>query len=412
MFVRNQSYKILTPSGFVSFDGVQRIEQTTVSIFDRYGLLLSGSPKHRVRTDHGWVILSKLRKGDNVHTAHRTARITDIIYDNTKVPLYDPVNVGTDQTYYSGRVISHNCDFLGSANTLIAPWKLAQLSFRDPLETRDKLRIYKKPIYLSEDGPAHVYCITVDVAQGQQLDSSVINVTDISVNPFEQCAVYQDDVIKPAQLAPVIRDLARYYASAYILVEINGEGLAVADMIATELEYENVIQIYPHPKKGQRLSQGYHQRARMGLKTTEVTKRIGATGLKSLIENDRLIIYDYETMHQLSTFVAKPNKRGNNSTYEAEVGNHDDCVIPLVLLGWLTMQHDFENYVGLSMRRQLMEGIDPVVIEAPFAGFLDNPGTPILGTTSQGYEIIDDNDFWNEGTPAPLPPLPVNPPKN
>lgn len=287
------------------------------------------------------------------------------------------------------------CDFMGSANTLIAPWKLAQLSFRDPIETRGKLRIYKKPIYMSEEGPAHIYQVTVDVAQGQQSDSSVINVTDISVNPFEQCAVFQDDSIKPAQLAPVVRDLARYYANAYILVEINGEGLSVADMIATDLEYENVMMVYPHPKKGQRLSQGSTPKARMGLKTSELTKRIGATGLKSLIENDRMIIYDYETMHQLTTFVGKPNKKNNNFIYEAEVGNHDDCVIPLVLLGWLTMQQDYENYVGLSMRKELMAMKDPVILEPPFPGFFDDSAGPrVLGHTQNGYDIVEDVDFW------------------
>jgi len=292
------------------------------------------------------------------------------------------------------------CDFLGSANSLIAPWKIAQLGYHDPVELRGPLRIYEKPIYLSEDGPAHVYICTVDVAQGQEKDSSVVQVIDITNHPFKQVAVYQDNSIKPAQLAPVCVQIAQWYNDAFLFFEINGEAFATAQICNEELEYSNIIQVFPHKKKGQQLSSGFHPTARIGLKSSEATKRVGATGLKSLVENDQLLICDYDTIQQITTFVGKLNKKTGLATiYEAEVGNHDDLVIPLVLLGWLTLQSGFENYVGLNMRKLLAEGRDPLDIEPPHPGFFDiNARDPYLpetiGISQGGFEVIDDKDFW------------------
>lgn len=299
-------------------------------------------------------------------------------------------NIGSEQKFQQ----EFECDFLGSANSLVAPWKIAQLHYVDPIEVKGNLRIFEKPVYITEEGPSHTYVMTVDVAQGQEMDSSVIMVTDVSTNPFRQVAVFEDNTIKPAQLAVMCRDIGRYYNSAYMLVEINGEGLMVADMLITDLEYEGVIQIYPDPKKGQRISSGFNPKARYGLKTSENTKRIGSTGLKSLIENDRLLIRDWTTIEQLSRYVAKPNTKGLPTVYEAEEGNHDDHCSALVLLGWLTAQQQFENYIGVNMRKFLTEGVDPIPLEVPFFGFAD-AGPRVLDVNPQGFEVVEDTDnFW------------------
>lgn len=297
-------------------------------------------------------------------------------------------NIGSEQKFQQ----EFECDFLGSANSLVAPWKIAQMSFMDPIETRDKFRIYEHPQYISEEGPSHTYVMVVDVAQGQEMDSSVVQVVDISTNPWRQVAVYEDNLIKPAQLSVMIRDIGRYYNQAYVLVEINGEGLSIADMLITDLEYPSVIQIVPDPKKGQKISMGFAPKVRPGLKTSENTKRIGATGLKSLIENDRLLIRDYRTIEQLTKYVGKKNTKGLITIYEAEAGNNDDCVAALVLLGWLTMQQAFENLVGISMRMHLTEGQQPLALEPPFFGYEDVARVATI--SPGGFEVVEDDNFW------------------
>jgi hypothetical protein len=196
-------------------------------------------------------------------------------------------------------------------------------------------------------------------------------------------------------LAPIIRDIGLYYNSAYVLMEINLEGHAVAEMLHTELEYPGVMTVTPHPKKGQLLSGGFGLKSRFGLKMTEATKRIGCSGLKTLFEQDKYIVNDYQTLRELTTFVV------HNKSYAAEVGNNDDIVMTLVLLGWLTLQMGFENYVGISMRRLLMDRQEPIIFDAPPLGHMgDLEQTAVIGMTQGGVEIIDDADFWRDNAEA------------
>jgi hypothetical protein len=288
------------------------------------------------------------------------------------------------------------CSFMGSANTLIPAHKLAMLGYKEPIETKGDLKIYKRPVRQTDEHLAHVYQITVDIGMGQGLDYSVINVTDISVNPFEQVAVWRNNTLSATMLAPIIRDIGQYYNNAYVLMEINFEGLAVSEMLHNELEYLGVMTITPHPKKGQQLSGGFGLKSRFGLKMTEATKRVGCSGLKTLFEQDKYVVNDYQTLRELTTFVVK-----NEKTYEAEVGNNDDIVMTLVLLGWLTLQLQYESYVGISMRKALMDKGEPIAFELPALGVMgDLEQTPVLGQTAGGVEIIDDPDFWRENAEA------------
>lgn len=307
-------------------------------------------------------------------------------------------NMGSEQKFQQ----EYECDFMGSANTLVAPWKLNQLSYSQAIEAKldDKgngLKIYKRPIRANDEGPGHIYLICNDVGQGQEQDYSVCQVIDISTTPFEQVAIYRSNLIKPTQFARVIQDLGRHYNNAFLFFETNAEGGPVAELLVDEFEYENVIYVWMHPKRGQQISGGYHKRSRFGLRMVETTKRTGCTGLKTLIENDKLRICDYETMRELTTFVAKMSKNGSHAkTYEAEVGNHDDCVMPLVLLGWLTLQQGFENYVGLSMRQLLTEGHDTLTFDAPPIGILGDLEQTASQPSVGGFDVVDDPGFWRD----------------
>lgn len=287
------------------------------------------------------------------------------------------------------------CSFMGSANTLIPASKLARLGYKEPIETKGDLKIYQRPIRQTDEHVGHTYQITVDIGMGQNLDYSVINVTDISVNPFVQVAIWRNNKLAAPMLAPIIRDIGTYYNNAFVMIEINLEGQSVAEMLHNELEYPSVMTVTPHPKKGQLLSGGFGLKSRFGLKMTEATKRIGCAGLKTLFEQDKYIVNDYQTLRELTTFVVK------NNTYEAEVGNNDDTTMTLVTLGWLTLQQGYENYVGISMRRALLDKQEPINFDIPALGVMgDLEQTPVTGMTSGGIEIVEDADFWKDNKEA------------
>jgi hypothetical protein len=284
-----------------------------------------------------------------------------------------------------------NCSFQGSANTLIPAYKLAQMSFKSPMEDRGSLKIYVPPVRANETDPSHVYVMTVDTSQGQDQDFAVASIFDISITPFRQVAVFRRNDITPQLLAPVLKQIGQHYCDAFILVEINDVGLIVADSLRMELEYDNLIFIKSDPKRGQMLGGGFHPKARLGLRMTQATKRIGCAQVRTMVEKDQLLIFDYQTIRELTTFVAKGAK------YQAEEGAHDDCVMTLVLLGWLTAQHGFENYVGLSMRKLLMNESEPVSLDEPFVGFFDTTDHSLdWDWDPSSPNVVDDPDFWRE----------------
>jgi hypothetical protein len=61
-----------------------------------------------------------------------------------------------------------------------------------------------------------------------------------------------------------------------------------------------------------------------------------------LIEQEQLVIHDYETIKELSTF----SRRG--TSFEAESGCHDDLVMCLVLFAWLSDQQFFKDMTDIN----------------------------------------------------------------
>ena len=219
-------------------------------------------------------------------------------------------------------------EFLGSTNTLIAGTKLQKMTYSPPIAHHDKMIIYEHPTKgddeLTKD---HLYCITVDVSEGRNLDCSAFSVFDISTTPYRQVAVYKSSSISPILFPTVIHNAARYYNDAYILVEINNNP-QVADIIHQDLEYENLWKVFTGNKKPQQLHSGFGRGIQMGLKMSVAVKRIGCSNLKTLIEGDKLLIPDFDTISELTTFVA------SKTSFAAEDDNNDDLVMTLVLFGW------------------------------------------------------------------------------
>ena len=255
------------------------------------------------------------------------------------------------------------CDFIGSAATLISSSKLKCLTYENPLMQNDEgLCVYEKP----KEG--RIYVTTVDTSRGQGKDYSAFVIVDVTEMPYKVVAVYRNNTVSPMLYPTVIHSLCRQYNDAYCLVEINDIGGQVADILHSELEYQNIITVLVKGRKGQIASWGgFGGGAQMGIRTTTVTKRVGCSVLKSLVEEDKLFINDMNIMQELFSFIAKRN------SYEAEDGHHDDLVMCLVLLGWLTTQSMFNEFIEGSFRENLYEDkIKELEEEMTPFGFLDD----------------------------------------
>ena len=236
----------------------------------------------------------------------------------------------------------YEVSFLGSSNTLIAGWKLQQLTFKEPEEKDEVWSIYNKP------EPNHNYCMTVDVAEGLGQDYAVISIFDVTEMPYKHVAVFRNNLIQPIALAEVAFKAANKYNEAYILVENNSIGKIVADSLYYDFEYENMFSSVARNGETDVSFSGKTP----GIRTTSKTKALGCSQLKSLIENDGLITNDFNAVSELSTFSQK------GRTFRADNGKHDDVVMTMVVFAWFTAQPFFEDMFDVNVRKALRESMD------------------------------------------------------
>jgi len=275
-------------------------------------------------------------------------------------------------------------EFLGSSNTLISGNKLQQIVYIDPIAQHDMMKIYERPI--KDDGESnkkdHLYCICVDVSEGRNLDSSAFSVIDISQTPYKQVATYKSSSISPILFPTIIYNAAKLYNDAYVLVEINNNP-QVADSLHADFEYENLWKVFTGNKKPQQLSAGFARGIQMGLKMSPQVKKIGCSNLKTLIEGDKLLINDFDTYSELTTFVAQKN------SFSAEEDANDDLVMTLVIFSWVATQKYFKEIVNHDLRKQIqlenMNQVDEESLPAPI----------IEDGLEHDFEIYD-GDVWEK----------------
>ena len=175
-------------------------------------------------------------------------------------------------------------------------------------------------------------------------------------------ATYKSSSISPILFPTEIYNAAKLYNDAYVLVEINNTP-QVADILHQDLEYENLWKVFTGNKKPQQLSAGFARGVQLGLKMSPQVKRIGCSNLKTLIEGDKLLINDFDTISELTTFVA------NKNSFAAESDANDDMVMGLVMFGWITTQKYFKEIVNHDIRKQLqlesMNQFDEITPPAP-----------------------------------------------
>ena len=269
------------------------------------------------------------------------------------------------------------CDFLGSADTLISPSKLQSIPFTDPLISNAGLDIHER---VQED---HEYVITVDVARGIGGDYSAFIVYDITTMPYQIVAKYRNNEIKPVLFPSVIFQVAKQYNYPYILVEVNDIGDSIAATLNYDLEYPNVLMCAMRGRAGQIVGQGFSgTKTQLGVKMSITVKKQGCANLKAIIEDDKLTFKDFEIFQELTTFVQK------KQAWEADEGYHDDLVMCMVIFAWLCMQDFFKELTDHDVRRRIYEEQRNQIEQdmAPF-GFIDDG----LGDDT----FVDaDGNFW------------------
>lgn len=274
--------------------------------------------------------------------------------------------------------VEFECEFLGSVDTLISPSKLRIMAYDDPVERNGGLDVYEKPI------KEHNYTMTVDTARGIDGDYSAFTVFDTTTVPYKLVAKYRNNEIKPLLFPDIIVQTAKAYNHAYVLIEVNDIGGQVADIVQYDLEYDNLLMAAMRGRAGQVVGQGFSGgKVQLGVKMSSAVKKVGCSNMKALIEDDKLIISDYDIIAELTTFIQK------GQSWQAEEGCHDDLAMCLVMFSWLAVQDYFkelhDNDIRARMYEEQREAIEADM--APF-GFMDD------GLQETTF-VDDEGDRWH-----------------
>ena len=286
--------------------------------------------------------------------------------------------------------VEFECEFLGSVNTLINPAKLKNLVYENPINRNAGLDIHENPI------KNHQYLITVDVARGLGNDYSAFIVVDITNFPYNIVAKYRNNEIKPMLFPSIIYDVAKGYNDAFLLVEVNDIGDQVASIIHYDLEYDNLLMASMRGRAGQVVGTGFSgKKTQLGVRTTAAVKKLGCSNLKTLLEDDKILVKDYEIISELTTFSQKHN------SFEAEEGCNDDLAMCLVIFAWLVAQDYFKEMTDNDIRKRLYEEQRNQIEQdmAPFGfiqdGLDETTFTDNQGDTWQVDEYGDRSYMWD-----------------
>lgn len=337
----------------------------TISAGETTKILLTSTP---LGYNHFWKFWNESEKGTN--------GFENMFIPHTEIPGRDDAWV-EEQFKLLGEVKFNQevlCDFLGSTNTLISGKSLSTMSSTDPVYKKDGLEIYEEP---KED---KYYVIAADTARGIGGDFSAFIVIDITEMPFRVVGKYRDNKISPLLYPDFINKVAKDYNGAYVLLETNDIGQQVVDILHQELEYENIFSTVQEKTK-QYVSPGFGKQSTLGVRTSKAVKRQGCLALKSLIEEQKFLIFDADCISELSTFVEK------HGSFAADEGYHDDLAMCMVLFAWLSTNTFFKDLTNVDIRDNLYNSQMRMI---------ENDLTP-FGLVVNGQEPeaeVMDGDYW------------------
>jgi|TARA_R110000796_G_scaffold76059_5_gene170207 hypothetical protein len=213
----------------------------------------------------------------------------------------------------------YGCEFLVFDETLVNSIKLASMEGVAPLLNMGQTRWYKK---LSAN---KTYAIGLDPSMGTGGNYAAIQVVELPT--YEQVGEWQHNQTGiPGQIR-VLRDILQYISTQrgnsdgiYWSVENNGLGEA-ALIVINDFGEEN----FPGLFISEPIRKGHVRKFRKGFNTTHSSKVTTCARLKTMLENDQLIIKSKPLISELKGFIAA------GSSYQAKPGMTDDLISALLL---------------------------------------------------------------------------------
>jgi hypothetical protein len=317
----NTKYKIKTPNGWESFDGVKYNgnKQCYKLVFEDNSFI-SVTGKHRFfDLNNREIFVYQLSIGDTIKGESNKTIIS--ITDDGIHPVYDILNTES-HTFYSNGVVSHNCEFISSDPLLVNSTFL--VDYKTPEQPApDAFRI----VWFEKIRPGSTYLLGIDPSTGSGSDYSVIEI--YSFPKLEQIAEFRcNDTSTPnlyMTLNHILKTMQKQGAeNCYWSFENNaiGEGLiAMYQSDESPVEFGDLIS---DPGK-----------ARLGFTTGKNKMRL-CVDFKEMFESGRIKVKSEIMISELKNFVRK------SGSYAARAGSADDVVMAHMII--LRLLHEIVQY--------------------------------------------------------------------
>ncbi len=227
-------------------------------------------------------------------------------------------------------------EFLGSGNTVISAKTISEIEMdvRAP-EWEDRLpqEVVTKPIpglwCWKDADPTHQYTLVADVAKGSGADYSAFHIFDVTIN--EQVAELKSK-ISTKDYGTLIKDVAKYYNNAYVIIESTGLGISVFNEVY--LHDTDPYQSVYVQQKGKIL---------MGWETHPRSRPLLVDDLFHDLENKKTKIYSSRFIEEIKVFIWAEDGKP-----QAMKGYNDDLVMSYAIYCHL---HDYiltSKPIGIS----------------------------------------------------------------
>ena len=212
--------------------------------------------------------------------------------------------------------------------------------------------------------PRRTYLASGDVAEGTGNDSSVLYIWDVTeLDKIELVAKFADNTVSVIEFAYVCKQLCEAYANPIFIVENNGVGSSLLDLLRVSYGYQNIV------KEGTN-NNPYGVRSHVSIKPK------ACLWCRDMFTTQGFdwIIRDYNLFNEMSSFVKKVSL-GKNSigTYQALSNAHDDLMLSLIWAAYVLQTDIIDKYfvvtetftssLGIVYPKRLEPGMDYTIEE-------------------------------------------------
>lgn len=316
-FRQNNKYQIQTPTGFKNFSGMRKTTKSKViQITFSNKKYLEASEDHRFIIQGVETLAKDLYEGQEILPS---IFVKEIKTEKKDCLLYDITDVGEDSLYYVDGIISHNCDFLASGDTVFEPEDMSFYEATyvvDPVERRGvdgNLWVWESPDYQKS------YMVVADVARGDSTDYSTFHVFD--VDNAVQVAEYKGK-LSPKDFGNVLVGIGAEYNDALLVVENANIGWATIEQIL-EREYKNLyyssrsetetVESYMAKFERDKLVPGFTMSLR--------SRPLVIAKITEYVREKSVVIKSKRLLSEMRVFIWK------NGKAQAQIGYNDDLVM-------------------------------------------------------------------------------------